>query len=69
MGVVLILATLKLPNEFYYMLRYFISIGTVILIARAVKPFKLQFVAPLIVFLILFNPIDPIYLRNKTYWM
>jgi hypothetical protein len=69
MGVVLILATLKLPSEFYYMLRYLISIGTVILLVRAVKPFKIQFVLPLVVFLILFNPIDPIYLRNKMYWM
>lgn len=69
MGVVMIIATLRLPGEFYYMLRYFIALGSVILLARSVKPFKAQFVIPLIILIVLFNPIDPVYLRNKMYWM
>lgn len=64
----LFLAIFRLPIEYYMTLRVIVFIGALLVISTHHKEY---FIWPLIFFAIaiLFNPIFPIYLYIKAYWI
>jgi len=66
--ILLIGAIFKLPIGYYTFLRISISIVSTIIIVQEVKNGFNFWVISFGLVLILFNPVIPIYLRDKTIW-
>ncbi|KAF0128477.1 MAG: hypothetical protein FD155_3219 [Bacteroidetes bacterium] len=68
-GGLLLLALADMPMGFYTFLRIIVTIGAV---AVVIKEFENGFTVWILIFLligVLFNPIIPVYLRDKGTWM
>ncbi|MDO5969671.1 hypothetical protein Q4Q35_07615 [Flavivirga aquimarina] len=63
----LFIAVLKLPIEYYTFLRIVIFIGSLLVIVSLLK--QVIWVIIFSIIAILFNPIIPIYLYHKSYWI
>lgn len=65
-ALLLFIAILHAPREYYWLLRTIVFIGaTLVIIQNIVKPYWVVLFG---VVLILFNPIFPIYLYKKVLW-
>lgn len=66
-ALVLFVAVLKLPIEYYTFLRIVVFIGAILVITALSK--KIIWVILFGIITILFNPIIPVYLYFKSYWI
>ncbi|NDV16520.1 hypothetical protein GO009_10825 [Muricauda sp. TY007] len=66
-ALLLFLAVLRVPREYYWLLRTVIFIGALVVIVKNRK--HLYWVLLFGLVAILFNPIFPIYLYKKMYWV
>lgn len=66
-ALLLFIAVLKLPIEYYTFLRIVIFIGAMLVIISLSK--KIIWVILFSITAILFNPIIPVYLHLKTFWI
>ncbi|MDQ0636882.1 putative membrane protein [Pedobacter sp. W3I1] len=62
-------AILKLPIEFYTFLRTIVSLGAGLLIYSWIKQKNYALAVVFVLVLILFNPLFPIYLHQKSIWI
>lgn len=62
-------AILKLPIEFYTFLRTIVSLGAGLLIYSWIKQKNYALAIVFVLVLILFNPLFPIYLYQKSIWI
>ncbi len=66
----LFIALFDLPIGYFTFLRIFVTIGSVAIIITEFKKFGLNYwVMTFGLVAIIFNPIIPIYLNNKNYWI
>ncbi|GAA3644545.1 DUF6804 family protein [Flavivirga jejuensis] len=65
-AILLFMAVLKAPREYYWLLRTVVSIGAVLVIIKNITTY---WVLLFLIVAILFNPIFPIYLYKKVLWM
>ncbi|MDO5987114.1 hypothetical protein Q4Q39_06790 [Flavivirga amylovorans] len=66
-AILLFMAVLKAPREYYWLLRTVVSIGAVLVIFKNIA--TTYWVLLFLIVAILFNPIFPIYLYKKVLWM
>ena len=66
-AILLFMAVLKAPREYYWLLRTVVSIGAVLVIIKNIE--TTYWVLLFLIVAILFNPIFPIYLYKKVLWM
>lgn len=63
------IAVLKLPIEYYTFLRTVVSLSSILIIYNFIKYKNYYWIAVFIILFILFNPILPIYLHRKGFWI
>ena len=68
-AALLLLALAELPIGYYTLLRIVVTIGAVAVVANEYKQGFNFWVITFGITAIIFNPILPIYLHNKTAWM
>lgn len=68
-AALLFLSVLKLPIGFYTFLRIIVSITAIAVIAREYNNKLTFWTITFGIIAILFNPVIPIYLNNKSAWM
>ena len=66
-ALLLFIAVLHAPREYYWLLRTIVSIGSLLVIIQNIT--KAYWVVLFGIILILFNPIFPIYLYKKIIWI
>ena len=66
-ALLLFIAVLHAPREYYWLLRTIVSIGAILVIIQNIT--KAYWVVLFGIILILFNPIFPIYLYKKIIWI
>ncbi|MDR6461251.1 hypothetical protein J2786_004405 [Chryseobacterium vietnamense] len=59
----------KLPIEYYTFLRIIISIGALLVLYITLSSKQYYFSIPFLIILILFNPVFPFYLYQKSIWI
>ena len=64
----LFMAVLKLPIEYYRLLRIVVFAGAILVIIENLKK-QMHWVVVFTLIAVLFNPIFPIYLYKKSIWM
>lgn len=67
--IALLLALFNLPIYYYTFLRVIVTIGAVTILLNEVKKDVNLLGIAFIVVAIIFNPLIPIYLHNKSIWM
>lgn len=68
-GLLLFLATANLPIGFYTFLRIVVSVVSILAIVDSNNRNNGLFTVLFGILLIIFNPLIPVYLQNKDYWM
>lgn len=66
-AVLLLVAVFNLPIDYYYLLRVVVFLGAIVMVFDNIKNLPWLIIFILIAFL--FNPILPVYLINKLYWI
>lgn len=66
-ALLLFIAVLHAPREYYWLLRTVVSIGAVLVIVQNMS--RTYWVVLFAIVLVLFNPIFPIYLYKKVLWI
>lgn len=63
------IAILKLPIGYYTFLRIVVSLSSILIIYNFIKYKNYSWVLVFTILLFLFNPIIPIYLHKKSFWI
>ncbi len=63
------IAVLKLPIGYYTFLRIVVSLSSILIIYNFIKYKNYSWVIVFTILLFLFNPIIPIYLHKKSFWI
>lgn len=66
-AILLLIAVLKAPKEYYWLLRTIVFIGAVLVIIKHIP--TTHWVLLFLVVAVLFNPVLPIYLYEKVLWI
>jgi hypothetical protein len=68
-SIALFIGLMKLPIGYYTFLRIFVTIGAIWVIVKEYDKELSPWVIIFGIIAILFNPLFPIYLKNKTAWL